>query len=84
MPKKPKPATAGRKIAADVYPDGTIDHAICRLRLSIRIDRAIAHAERKGRRGERIRCLGWLRCYRDSNTMNLDELFCALEGDEHP
>ena len=53
MKKKPKPATAGEKIAGDVYPEGTIDHAICRRKLARRIDRAIARAVRK----ERERCV---------------------------
>ena len=74
MSKKPKPATAGEKISGDVYPEGTIDHAICRRRLSRRIDAAIRRAVTK----ERYRCALLLTIHQDGNA-TLEETKAAIE-----
>lgn len=73
--KKPKPATAGEKIAFSPTLPGTIG-GVARLNLSRRIDRAIARAVRK----ERERCV-W--CARNFGAMD-GAIWAMQEGRLHP
>ncbi len=68
--RKPKPATVGKKIAGDVYPEGTIDHAICRQRLARRIYVAI----RRAVKAERQRCADIVR------NVNRPEALAEIES----
>lgn len=50
--KKPKPATAGEKIAMRIDPEGTIAAALWRRRIARAIDAAVARAKRDARKAK--------------------------------
>ena len=87
MRRKPKPATAGEKIAWECKGNDSLVYlrtgrgvVVTEAReVSRRIDRAIAHAVRN----EKERCGEWINHYASTN-MQLSELRCAIAGDEHP